>query len=135
MTDLTRKGNFSEKKGVCIASARVTADMVEDTTPHILFNLPKNAVVTKALAVKEAVSNGGVTADLGFDGGSELLDDEALSAVAVGDADVALATETGKQVTATFSAVPTAGIFVFVVEFIEYDLSTGKLMEVTRAVA
>lgn len=135
MTDLTRKSTFSQKKGVCVASARITHDMVADTALNTLFNLPENAIITDAFVVVEAASQAGVTVDFGYDGGSELDNDASVASVAVIKTELALNTGTGKAVSAKFSAAPTAGTFVFVVEFIEFDLATGPLMDVTRAVA
>jgi hypothetical protein len=135
MTDLTRKGNFSSKKGVCVASARITHDMVADTALNTLFNLPDNAVITNAIVVVEVVGQASLAVDFGFNGGDELDSAAVLTTVAALKTDLSLATGTGKDVTAKFSAAPTAGTFVFIVEFIEYDIATGALMNVTRAIA
>lgn len=40
-------------------------------------------------------------------------------------------TTTGKNITATFSADPTAGDFSFIVEYIEFELGNGNLTELT----
>lgn len=145
MTDLTRKSNFSQKKGVCVASARITHDMVADTALNTLFNLPENAVISNSYVVVEVAGQASLTVDFGFAGGDELGDGLALDVTAgtvvstplvvasSAAAQVLLHTGTGKAVSAKFSSDPSAGTFVFVVEFTEYDLATGSLMDITRA--
>lgn len=145
MVDLTRKKDFAEKKSRSVAAARVTHDMVGDTTLHELFNLPPNAIITDAMVNVEVVGQATLTVDFGFDGGAELGNDldvngstgvvyTAPSVTNDGagtdpvDNLIRIPTGTGKTVTAKFSADPTAGSWVFIVEFIEYDLSTGELM-------
>lgn len=133
MTDLTRKKDFAQKKSACVAAARLTHDMVSDTALQELFNLPPNALITNSYAHVEVAGQTSLTVDFGFDGGAELgndldIDDVGPVAGAVTGPATSLATDTGKTVTAKFSAAPTAGSFVFIVEFIEYDLSTGELM-------
>lgn len=171
MPNLTRKYNYSEKKTLSIAAARVKHSDVAATTLQELFCLPKNAVITNAFCVVEVAGQSNLTVDFGFDGGAELgndLDIDAAGYVAglpvvstlttltgtvtaltlaegtpntltsgtvaltsgAGTVTAAprLLTGTGKTVTAKFSADPSAGEFVFVVEFIEYDVGNGNLM-------
>ncbi len=151
MTDLTHLRNFSEKKTMSVASARVKHGDVGDTALQELFNLPPNAVITDAMVVVEVAGQNSLTVDFGFDGGNELgndLDIDGTGVVSVplvtsttvsGNAETAagtatkaprIATGTGKTVTAKFSADPSAGEFVFIVQFIEYDLGNGNLMSV-----
>ncbi len=69
-----------------------------------------------------------LVADLGFDGGAELISAGALSAVAVvAGNDLNLTSGTGKRVTINPSAVPTQGKVVVIVEYIEYNLHSGDL--------
>jgi len=149
MVDITRKSDFCEKKTISVASAVVTHDMVANTDLHKLFNLPERALITDAWVVTEVAGQTNLTVDFGFDGGNEFINDAdidntgvvqapyATSITLTGNAETVttgtvknlnLLTGTGKTVTAKFSADPTAGRFVFIVEFIEYTLGVGDLM-------
>lgn len=158
MTDLTRKKDFSQKKTLSVAAARVTHDMVAGTTVQKLFNLPANAVIVDAMIVVEVQGQGSLTVDFGYTGAADVLynnaaldgnDGDVLSephdisglTLTEGTPNVYLAggavknpriwTGTGKEVIATFSADPTAGSFVFIVTYIEYDLANGQLMNLS----
>ena len=145
MTDLTRGRSFNEKKTRSVAAGVITYDQVVGTTVHDLFVLPERAIVTAAYLVPEVASQAAITVDIGFKGGAgnELFNDAAVSNTTVkttnvasvdGNAQtnvptaIALLTGTGKTVTAQFSAQPTAGRFAVVVEFIEYTLGNGDLL-------
>lgn len=149
MTDKTRMAKFNEKKTYSVASARLRHSDVADTALVELFNLPPNALITDATVIVEEAGQANLTVDFGFAGGNELgndLDIDGTGVVSVplvtstavsGNAETAagtavkaprLLTSTGKNVTAKFSADPSAGVFVFIVEFIEYDLGNGNLM-------
>lgn len=148
MTDITRLKKFAEKKTRSVSAARVNHADVADTALQELFVLPANAVIVDAMVVVEVAGQSSLTVDFGFDGGSELgndLDIDGTGVVSVplvtsttvtGEAQTAagtavkaprIATGTGKTVTAKFSADPSAGEFVFIVEYIEYDLGNGML--------
>lgn len=153
MPDLTRKKDFAQKKTMSVASARVTHDMVAATTLQELFNLPPNAVIVEAMVNVVVAGQANLTVDFGFDGGNELgndLDIDGIAVVSVGHNISSLtlteaapntylagsavkvpriATGTGKTVTAKFSADPSAGEFIFIVSFIEFDLTNGQLMQ------
>lgn len=148
MTDLTRKKDFSQKKTRSVAAARVTHDMVSGTTAQELFNLPANALIVDAMVVVEVAGQNGLTVDFGYTGSANALgndldidgtgvvktpltvtnDGAGTDPVAGG---IAIPTTTGKEIIATFSADPTAGSFVFIVEYIEYDLANGQLMQLS----
>lgn len=130
MTDLTRMKKYAEKKTVSVSAARIKHGEVADTAQQDLFNLPPNAIITHAYVDVKAVGQALLTVDFGFDGGNELgndLDINGPVGVVGGELTTALATGTGKKVTAKFSADPSAGDFVFVVQYIEYDLGNGQL--------
>lgn len=151
MTDLTRLRKFAEKKTYSVSAANVKHTDVAGTTLQELFKLPPNCLIVDATVVVVAAGQGSLTVDFGFDGGNELgndLDIDAISVVSVPESLLALtltegtpntlsagtvtkspriATGTGKTVTAKFSADPSAGEFVFIVEYIEYTLSNGQL--------
>lgn len=134
MTDLTRMKNYSEKKTISVAAAVVDYTQVSSTAQQNLFNLPDNSLITRAFIINEANGQAGLTVDFGFDGGAELINDAGVDGTpgVVKDAmSVPVKTGTGKAVTAKFSATPTAGRFVFMVEFIEYTLGNGQLMNYT----
>lgn len=130
MTDLTRIKKYAEKKTISASAARIKHGEVAGTEQQDLFNLPPNAIITHAFVDVKAVGQALLTVDFGFDGGNELgndLDVNGPVGVVGGALLTALATGTGKKVTAKFSADPTAGDFVFVVQYIEYDLGSGQL--------
>lgn len=154
MTDLTRKGNFAEKKTYSVSAARLKHGDVSSTAAVELFNLPANALITNAYVIVKTVGQDTLTVDYGFDGGNELGNDldvhDAVGVITVPFSVAALTlaegapntltsgtvsksplidTGTGKTVTAKFSADPSAGDFVFIIEYIEYDLGNGKLTE------
>lgn len=152
MADITRLRKFAEKKRYQVAAATVKHTDVGSTALQELFNLPGNALITDACVVVKTAGQSSLTVDFGFDGGNELgndLDIDGTGVVSVPLNILALTltegtpntlsagtvtkaprldTGTGKTVTAKFSADPTAGEFVFIVEFIEYDLGNGEYM-------
>lgn len=152
MTDITRLRKNAEKKTISVASAMVKHSDVAGTTLQELFNLPPNCLIVDSGVVVEEAGQTSLTVDFGFDGGNELgndLDIDGTGYVQVAEAIAALTltegtpntlsagtvtksprilTGTGKTVTAKFSADPTAGVFHFIVEYIEYTLGNGKLM-------
>lgn len=153
--DKTRLRKSAEKRTISVAVAHLKfSDITGQGTADInqLFNLPKNALIVDSGVVVDTVANGSITVNFGFDGGTEL--GSALDIhTAVGYKQVAeaiatltltegtpntlsagtvtkaprLLTGTGKTVTAVFSAVPTAGEWRFIVEYIEYTLGNGDL--------
>lgn len=131
MTDLTRKSKFNEKKTVSVAAAELSHEDVSGTALQELFNLPPNALITAAHTIVHEAGQTSLTVDLGFAGGDELGDAVDIDDVGPegGVLTTAIDTGTGKNVTAKFSADPTAGRFTFIVEFIEYTLGNGTLMD------
>lgn len=133
MPNLSMKGKNNEKKTITHMSVVVDHSEVANTNLSELFQIPGRCLITRAYAVNEAAGQASLTADLGFKGGtgSELLNDADLDGtpgVVKGDLTTPIWSGTGKTVGVTFSADPTAGRFVFIVEFIEYTLGNGKLV-------
>lgn len=138
--DLTRKKDFSQKKTRSVSAARVTHDMVSSTAVQKLFNIPANCVIVDAMVVVEVPGQNGLTVDFGYTGADNALGNDLDIDGPAGVVTVPLvvastaatkapriATGTGKEIIATFSADPTAGSFVFVVEYVELDLTNGQL--------
>lgn len=152
MTDLTRIRKNAELKVLSVAAATVKHTEVAAATLNELFNLPANCLIVDAGIIVDVAGQGGLTVDFGFDGGNELGNDIAISSTGykqVANSIAALTltegtpntlssgtvtksprilTGTGKEVTATFSADPTAGEFTFIVQFIEYTVGNGQFM-------
>lgn len=158
MTDITTLRNNSEKKTVSVAAARVLHSDVGTVNIQELFNLPANCLIINSGIVVEVAGQGGLTVDFGFDGGTELGSAVAISSTGYKQNTLPIAsltliagtpntlsagavtqaprilTNTGKTVTAKFSADPSAGDFTFIVEYIEYKLGNGKLMAIGNGV-
>ena len=131
MPDLTRVSDNNEKKTISVVAAVVEHGQVSNTDNVVLWNIPGRCLITRAYAVTEVPGQAALTADLGFAGGNELMNDVDLDGTPNTVDDVLTTpvwTGTGKQVTANFSADPTAGRFVFMIEYIEYTLGNGKLL-------
>lgn len=144
MVDITRLRKNAEKKTVSVAAAKILHSDVSSVALQELFNLPADCLIINAGVVVEEAGQATLTVDFGFDGGTELGAAMPISTTgykqttmpvtgvsgATGVATPAprLLTGTGKTVTAKFSADPTAGAFHFIVEYIEYTLGNGKLM-------
>ena len=144
MTDKTRLRKNSEKKTYSVAAATLLHTDVADANLVELFNLPPNCLIVDASVVVEVAGQSNLTVDFGFAGGNELgndLDIDGAGVVTVpetvsGSGTIStksprLTTGSGKNVTAKFSADPTAGKFHFIVEYIEYTLGNGKLTNYT----
>lgn len=142
MTDITRLRKNNEKKTISVASAEVRHGDVADTALQELYKLPGKCLIVDSGVIVEVAGQANLTVDFGFDGGAELGNDldidgtgyvNGLPQSLSGNAETLnkvprLLTGTGKTVTAKFSADPTAGIFHFLVTYIEYTLGNGKLM-------
>lgn len=153
--DITRKKDFSQKKSRCVAAARVTHDMVGGTEFYELFNLPPNALIVDSCMLTKVAGQANLTVDFGSDANEDLLLDEVTADEDAGHVHSAgfdisgltltegtpntylggeavktprIDTGTGMSVGASFSEAPTAGEWVFVVEFVEYDLANGTVM-------
>ena len=133
MTDLTRLRDFAEKKTISVSAARLLHSDVAGTTLQELFNLPEKCLIVDAGIVVDVAGQGGLTVDFGFAGGNELGNDIALDSTGYKQVSLvtALTTGTGKNVTAKFSADPSAGDFTFIVEYIEYTLKNGQRTDYT----
>lgn len=140
MVDITRLRKNGEKKVVSVSAAEIKAADITSTALHELFNLPPDALIINAGVVVEVAGQASLTVDFGFAGGNELMNDVDIDdtgykqntlATTSGGTITTMAprilTGTGKEVTAKFSAVPTAGVFHFIVEYIEYKLGNGML--------
>ena len=140
MVDLTRLRKNAEKKNVSVSVAHIKHTDVSATTLNEIFMLPANALIINAGVIVDVAGQGGLTVDLGFDGGAEMGDDLAISTTGYKQIPLALdgnaatfnnfprlLTGTGKTVTAKFSADPSAGEFYFLVEYIEFKRGNGEL--------
>ncbi len=139
MVDLVKIPFFSKKRVKSVSAAVLvggsTAALdggayVNTTAVQELFNVPADALITDAYVVPEEAGQAALTCSVGFVGGSgtELINAGAVSTTTVvKDAGVKIPTTTGKKVQATFSAGPTQGRFVVIVEYTEYSKACGDL--------
>lgn len=127
----TRLDKAYEKKNASVASAKLVHTDIPGTDEYELFVLPSRSLITDAYIIKSEVSQAGVTANLGFDGGSELISNAALGTIAnVKDAlTVGVLTGTGKVVTFKPSAVLTKGTFQVVIEYVEFTRGNGEFTQ------
>lgn len=133
MTNLSLKGKASEKKTITHLGIVIEHSEINNASLNEIFTIPPRSLITRAYAINEVAGQASLTADLGFKGGTgaELLNDadmDGTPGVVKGDLTTPIWSGTGKTVGVTFSADPTAGRFVFVVEFIEYTLGNGNLV-------
>lgn len=141
MVDLTKVTKNAQKKTLSVSSAVLVGgstaalnggSYVNTTSNYDLFRIPANCLITDAYVVVEGAGQANLLADIGFDGGAELINDADIDAVSVvKDAGIKLASGTGKLVTAKFSAAPTTGRFVVIVEYTEYGVTNGNLTKQT----
>jgi hypothetical protein len=134
--DQTLNGSNSCKKGISASSATIDFDAqtvgIAETVS--VFNLPANAVVTKAYfvvlsGVTGATATGKVT--VGSTDAIAAVAFAGTAGVVKGGATTAVATGTGSEVTVTIgTAAATAGKVEVVVEYTEYTKTTGELTNV-----
>src|SRR5688572_11534571 len=119
MVDLTRVSDNNEKKTISVVAAVIDHSQVPDTANVVLWNIPGRCLITRAYVINEVAGQAALTADIGFAGGAELINDADLDGTpgVVDDAmTIPIWSGTGKQVTIKFSADPTAGRFVVMLE-------------------
>lgn len=126
--DLKRQDEFNQKKCISVASATLVGGTdVTTTDTYELFNLPADCLVVDAYVSVAEAGDATRTADIGFAGGAELIDDGSIAAVAVVKTnDLALETGTGKTVTMVPSGAITQGKFIVTVKYIEYTKNSGE---------
>lgn len=133
MTNLSPQKKHNEKKTLSVASAVINHAEVNSTNFNELFSLPPRCLITNAYVLCEENGQASLTASVGFKGGtgSELVsaaDVDGTPGVVKDALSLPVRTLTGKTVGVTFSADPTAGQFVVIVQYIEYTLGNGKLL-------
>ena len=135
--DITRSEGRTTKRGISVFST--TIDVAEAATSADVYQvlvLPAESQVLRA-SVQIMTANDAATsaiADLGFDGGDELINDVDLTAAAdtfVENTGSAVPTikETGGTVTytPTYTGALTAGKVLVTIEYNEYEKKTGEL--------
>lgn len=127
--NLTRESDAHKKKSKCISAVKLDYSKLPALDNYELFIIPEDAIITDAYIDVLEVAQATVTGDFGFAGGTELISNADLNAAVavVKDAGIKISTGTGKTVTFKPDVIPTQGIFVFVVEYIEYALKSGNL--------
>lgn len=134
--NLTRLKKRTDKKTISVHASNLVpvAEGLVGLDINQLANLPPDAAIRDAYLVVNTATQAGVTAELGFAGGSELGTalpcDVAghVPGLVVDNTDKVL-TLTGKVLTVIFSATPTAGDIDVVVVYDEYTLCNGNLTQ------
>lgn len=131
--DVKLDGKNNQKKAICASTATITvADTgtIASGETVSVFNLPADAVVTNAYVVTRSAISGGTQTVKITVGGTDVI-----AAVVLGTAANAVkggtvtkkATGTGAEVTATVGVADlTDGIIEVVVEYVEFDRTTGQ---------
>jgi len=143
MTDYTRLNNGFQKKSICVFASRMKEGTEDQNLPiaggdHLLALLPPDAIISDAYVFVKTVSDAATSAvaQLGTtEGGAEILTGADLTTAGKQGTFVpGVETLTGKDlwlnhvVTGAATAV---GDYVFVVEYLEWDLNTGNYTRIT----
>ena len=135
--DISRSKGRHKKRDVSVAAFELNGEelatlIAGDATNADDFQLgvlPTNILIVAQYTVIIESFDAALTVDLGFSGGTEL--DSAVALDGAADTVVAgvtgLAIQTGPTVTADFSADPSQGRAMVIIEYIEYDQCTGEL--------
>jgi len=135
--DISRKEGRHKKRDVSVAAFRLLGTEIAaliaagaaNTDDFQLGVLPKNILITAVHTVIISSFDASLTVDLGFAGGTELDSAVALdgSADTVVVGNTGISVQTGPIVTADFSADPSQGEAMVIIEYIEYNQATGEL--------
>ena len=129
MADLRREGKFNQKKSVSVAAATLTGgSLIKAAEAYKLFDLPEDAVIINTKLYVRVAGDALATMNIGFDGGtgSELGSAIALDSIGVANGTANVVTGSGKTVIVTPSTAITRGEFTVIVEYIEYNKTTGE---------
>lgn len=134
--NLSRKNRRNYKRSISVFTAILTYSDEIGTSADVyqLTELPPEIVITRASVIPLVASDAATSAtvDLGIDGGNELIAAGDLKSVAgtdVTDDITSLVLETGGTLTfkPTYTGAVSAGKFLVVVEYIEYQKVTGEI--------
>lgn len=141
--NITRKSRRHQKQGICVFTTMLAVSELDTSgDDYQLFVLPPAAVVTSAKAIVVTANDAATSAaaDLGFDGGDELLAAADLTSAAdtvIDDEIGGIIRETGGVVTITptYDGTPTEGKILVAIEYIEYEKTTGEVTNFVPEVA
>lgn len=122
---------INELKQRSVAAVTLSHTDFNSTDTLELFKLPKNSLIIAARAVVLTAANTSSTLDIGTTAtGNELQGNLALTSAAAvgGNLSTAVNTTTGASIYVTPNQALTAGQFVVIVEYIEYTVRTGMLL-------
>ena len=126
MTDRTYLKDFSHKKTVSIAAAEVEFGDFDGTNTVDIIKLPENCLITAIHAVKDVAFNNSLI-NVKVDAAVGLGVTSNTTGVQAGH-DKAISTGTGATISVHPNAVPTAGKMTVIVEFVEYTLANGQVL-------
>lgn len=129
LQNLSRLKTANQKKAVQIASLEFDFNDLTLVDEHQFFQLPKNAVILRSYFEVIEAGVAASTADIGFDGLDELFNNVDLVALAYTTFVGNLNTLTGKTITFVPSVEQTQGRWRLIIEYVEFDLTTGDLTE------
>lgn len=126
LVNLTRINRAAEKKNVNVSAVKLDfSDIPSSLDEYQLFSLPANVMVTNIITRIVVASQAGVTCDIGFQG-EAFIAKPSLDTVGGIAVPTAKDTNTGKVITLKPSAALTQGVFIVMVEYIEYTLNNGE---------
>jgi len=137
MTDFTRENNGFQKKSICVFSVEMKEgtennEFAAASDNHLLGLLPPDAIITDAMVFVKTVSDAATScvATLGTaSGGAQILSGADLTTAGeqgtfVPDVETGTGDDLWLGLTYT-GAATNVGVYVVVVEYIEYLLNTG----------
>lgn len=135
-TDITRTGEFAQKKESCVLALYIDKEVGEVFTAagnYLVANLPPEAVITNAFVSTDVVSDAGAVTVGTTEGGTEILSAGDTTALGkTGTFTGQSLTGSGTPVFMTVAAAMTAGRFTVIVEYIEYRKHTGEYTQITN---
>lgn len=127
MADLTNNKKYNYKRGVSVGSYEL--DYTEVAAGATVANIPPNSLITGVTVIAKTAGQATSTADVKLDT-TVLANEVDLTATGAATTTVTDAPTGGELIIEAGAVAPTAGNFVFLVEYIEYELTTGFYTDV-----
>ena len=133
MKNRTNVRDFAQKKTYSVSSATLYVEDFDGTNAIEIFNLPEKCLVTNVFTVAEVAGNSGLTLKVDIGSTTVLAAGDVDTVNDIAEAETNLVTETGKNVKVIPSVAVTSGVFVVIVQYVEYTLNNGTLTNYTNS--